>query len=227
MAKIFIDAGHGGADPGATYRDRLEKDDNLEIARLIVNEIKRHNIEVIESRKEDVAVSLQQRAVLANSSNADYFISIHRNASMPEQGQGVETYVFENASTKSRQLAQKVQERLVELGFRNRGVKTANFYVLRQTKMPAILIELGFIDNTNDNNLFDNKKDEIVKAIVISILDAVGVEYQEQNQANTGKKIVYRVMAGSFSSRENAQRQVDRLKQAGFDAIIMTFEIDS
>ncbi|KXZ39671.1 N-acetylmuramoyl-L-alanine amidase [Alkalithermobacter thermoalcaliphilus JW-YL-7 = DSM 7308] len=180
MIKIFIDAGHGGVDPGATYRDRLEKNDTLEIANLIADELKRHNITVILSRKDDVTVQLQERVNLANSNNADYFISIHRNAYVPEQSQGVETYIFENASIKSRQLAQKVQRGLVELGFRNRGVKTANFYVLRQTKMPAILIEIGFIDNSQDNKLFDSKKDEIVKSIVMSILDQVGIQYKEK-----------------------------------------------
>ncbi|KXZ40001.1 N-acetylmuramoyl-L-alanine amidase [Alkalithermobacter thermoalcaliphilus JW-YL-7 = DSM 7308] len=228
--KIFLDAGHGGTDPGATYKGRLEKNDVLQITRAVAEELKRHNVQVIESRTTDTTLTLAQRTDLANRSNSNYFISIHRNAFKPEQAQGVETFVFTNASQQSRQLANRVQEKLVGVGFRNRGIKTANFHVLRQTKMPAVLIEIGFIDNSQDNKLFDTKKDEIVKAITTAILEQIGVQYREktvqtqQVQQIDNSNILYRVMAGSFSSRENAERQVDRLKQAGFEATIMTFE---
>ena len=91
---------------------------------------------------------------------------------------------------------------------------------MRETKAPAILIEVGFLDNTKDNQLFDSKFDEIVKGISKAVLDEVGIKYEEYSQP----EILYRVMAGSYSNKENAERQVERLKKAGFDAVIMPYK---
>ncbi len=114
---------------------------------------------------------------------------------------------------------------LINLGFANRGLKQANYHVLRETKAPAVLVEMGFIDNTNDNRLFDSKRNEIIQSIAKAILAEVGVNYVEPvaapQPANGGT--LYRVMAGSFSDKANAEQQVQRLKAVGFDAIIMTF----
>lgn len=83
---------------------------------------------------------------------------------------GAETFIYSNGSIKARKLAKKVQEGLKLGRFKDRGVKTANFYVLRETKMPAILIEIGFIDNTFDNILFDNRTSQIVHEISKAII---------------------------------------------------------
>lgn len=110
------------------------------------------------------------------------------------------------------------------IGFANRGVKTANFHVLRETKAPSVLIELGFIDNNIDNNLFDGKRKEIIEILTKAILSQFGIDYKEESVSNSsGGKTLYRVMAGSFSVRENADKQVKRLKAAGFDATIIVF----
>ncbi len=121
---------------------------------------------------------------------------------------------------KAKNLAHKIQKALVGVGFTDRGVKKANFHVLRETKAPAILIEVGFLDNTKDNQLFDSKFDEIVKGISKAVLDEIGIKYEEYSQP----EILYRVMAGSYSNKENAERQVERLKKAGFDAVIMPYK---
>ena len=121
-------------------------------------------------------------------------------------------------------MAEKIQAAIVNLGFVNRGVKKANFHVLRETKAPAVLIELGFIDNSKDNSLFDSKKKDIIKAISKAILAQLGVTYKEEFVSNSSDgKTLYRVMAGSFSIRENANKQVQKLKAAGFEATIMIF----
>ena len=105
-------------------------------------------------------------------------------------------------------------------------MKKANFHVLRETKSPAVLLEVGFIDNTKDNKLFDAKFKEIVEVITKAILNEVGVKYVSKS-GNTSEpnnsKIFYRVMAGSYLDKDNAKRQVEALKKSGFDAVIMPY----
>jgi len=124
----------------------------------------------------------------------------------------------------AKNLADKIQKGLVDVGFKNRGVKKANFHVLRQTRAPAILLEIGFIDNTKDNIIFDTKFDEIVKVIAKAILEEVGVRYEVLKPIESSE-ILYRVMAGSYANRENANRQVEKLKKAGFEAMIMPYKM--
>lgn len=115
-----------------------------------------------------------------------------------------------------------MQKELVAIGFKDRGVKKANFHVLRETKSPAILIEVGFVDNTKDNDLFDSKFNEIAKVITKAILKEVGIRYVEPT-ISSDKKILYRVMAGSYVSRENAEKQVEKLQKSGFYGTIMIY----
>ena len=229
MIKLCFDYGHGGSDSGACYKGRKESNDVLSLGRAVAKEVRRHGIIVDETRTSDVTVSLNERSNFENRSNYDYFISFHRNAYKPEEANGIETYVFSFLDLRSKSLADKIQSNLVSVGFLNRGVKVADFHVLRETKASAILIEIGFIDNSSDNNLFDNKKNNIIKAVTKGILTHVGMSYKEctsipvQNIKEQGNKI-YRVMAGSYAVRENAEKQIRKLKLAGFDATIMAFE---
>ncbi|WP_246027736.1 N-acetylmuramoyl-L-alanine amidase [Lysinibacillus antri] len=101
-------------------------------------------------------------------------MSFHRNAAANPSANGVETFVFTINNSKSMPLATAIQKALVEIGFRNRGVKTANFHVLRETYSPAVLLEVGFISNTSDNMLFDSRFENIAKAIAGAIIGAVG-----------------------------------------------------
>ena len=224
MSRLCFDYGHGGNDPGACYNGRKESNDVLAIGREIAKEVRRHGVVVDEIRATDATLSLQQRSNYENKSNYDYFISFHRNAFKPEAATGAETYTYLNQNSRSKAMADKIQTAVVNVGFVNRGVKKANFHVLRETKAPAVLIELGFIDNSKDNSLFDTKKKEIIKAISKAILAQLGITYKEESVSNSSDgKTLYRVMAGSFSIRENAYKQVHKLKAAGFDATIMSF----
>lgn len=224
MSRLCFDYGHGGNDPGACYNGRKESSDVLAIGKEVAKEVRRHGVIVDEIRTTDATLSLQQRSNYENKSNYDYFISFHRNAFKPEAATGAETYTYLNQNSRSKAMADKIQTAVVNVGFINRGVKKANFHVLRETKAPAVLIELGFIDNSKDNSLFDTKKKEIIKAISKAILAQLGITYKEESVSNSSDgKTLYRVMAGSFSIRENADKQVHKLKAAGFDATIMSF----
>lgn len=225
MTRLCFDYGHGGNDSGASYNGRKESDDVLSLGKAVAAEVRRHVVTVDETRTLDATVSLRARSDFENRNIYDYFISFHRNAFEPEKARGVETYVYLNPSTRSKGLAQRIQESLVALGFVNRGVKEANFHVLRETKAPAVLIEVGFIDNSKDNSIFDNKRNEIIKALTKAILAQVGVDYIEPSpptQSASGQTL-YRVMSGSYQVRENAENQVQKLKAAGFEATIMIF----
>lgn len=225
MAGLCFDYGHGGSDSGACYKGRKESDDVLSIGKAVAAEVRKYGVTVDETRTSDATISLGERSSFENRNIYDYFISFHRNAYQPEKAKGVETYTYLNAGTKAKVLAQSIQTSLAALGFIDRGVKTANFHVLRETKAPAVLIEMGFIDNSADNNLFDAKRNEIIRVIAKAVLSQLGISCTgkiPEKQIST-EKTAYRVMAGSFSSRENAEVQLKKLKTAGFDAVIMTF----
>lgn len=172
MVKICFDYGHGGRDSGAVYKGRKESLDNLDLGMRVAERVAMFSLEIAETRTSDVSLGLGERVDFANKGNYDYFISFHRNAFRPEVANGAETFIHPKASPKARKLAEEIQKGLVACGFRNRGLKTADFYVLRKTKMPAVLIEIGFIDNSIDNDLFDLKRREIIhqisKAIVLA-----------------------------------------------------------
>ena len=225
MIKLCFDYGHGGKDSGASYKGRKESDDVLSIGKAVAAQVRRHGVTVDETRTSDATVSLGARSQLENKGSYDYFISFHRNAYKPEVGKGTETYVYLRGGVKANSLAKGIQMALINIGFANRGVKAANFHVLRETKSPAVLVEIGFIDNTKDNELFDTKFSEITEGITKAILDELGIKYIPLTRPvpKSNDKTLYRVMAGSYAVRENAERQVDKLKKAGFDATLMIF----
>ncbi len=202
MARLCFDYGHGGSDPGGVYKGRKEADDVLNLGRAVAAVLRRHGVIIDETRAADVSVSLKARCDFENKGSFDYFISFHRNAFKPETAAGVETYTYLNPSAKSKGLAEKIQSALVEVGFANREVKEANFHVLRETKAPAVLIEIGFIDNSQDNALFDGKRDEIVKAVAGAILSQLGLAYIEESQNGLEGALEVLVRNGILKSPE-------------------------
>ena len=145
--KIVLDAGHGGTDPGAIYKERKEKDDNLALTLAVGKILEDTGVDVVYTRTEDVYQTPFEKARIANQSGADYFISFHRNSSPEDnQYQGVEVLVYDKSGIKY-EMAQNIVGALGELGFREIGVKERpGLVVLRRTRMPALLIETGFLN---------------------------------------------------------------------------------
>ncbi len=171
---VMLDAGHGGWNPGAVYQGRQEKDDVLNLT-LAVGEILRQNgINVAYTRMDDTYESPYQKAQEGNQSGADYFVSIHRNSSpVPNQYSGVETLVY-NRYGEAARLAENINRQLEGVGFINQGVnERKNLVVLRDTDMPAVLVEVGFINTDADNYLFDTKFQEAAQAIADGILQTI------------------------------------------------------
>ena len=169
---IVLDAGHGGANPGATYNGRQEKTDALNLTLAVGRLLENAGVNVVYTRTSDTYDSPARKAEKANESGADYFVSIHRNSSVyPNQYTGIESLVYNRYGDAAR-MAENINENLQALGFINHGVnERTNLVVLNRTQMPALLIEAGFINNDSDNALFDNRFDELAQAIADGILD--------------------------------------------------------
>lgn len=180
MGKICleIDSGHGGKDAGAVNGSRHEADDNLKIGLRLGKVLKANGVDVAYTRKTDVYDSPSEKADMGNKSGADYFICIHRNSSANKSAKGAEVLV-RTVEGKKYKMAKAIQANLVEKGFVNRGVKTVDdLAVLNQTDMPALLIEVGFISNKEDNALLDEKFYSVVNAIARGIVETLGMEFK-------------------------------------------------
>ena len=178
--KVIIDAGHGGQEPGAVYEGRQEKEDALQLAFDVGNALERRGISVSYTRVSDVYDSPYEKAAMANASDADIFLSIHRNA-MPAPGiaSGVENLVYEDSGTAGA-LGRNIGEALAEAGWTDLGVKERpGLVVLRNTKIPAVLVEVGFINNEKDNEFLDAN----MAATADAIADGVLKSFRELDEA--------------------------------------------
>jgi len=179
--KICLDPGHGGTEFGAVgSMGTKEKDINLAVAKTVEGLLKQANIDVKMTRTTDETVSLEQRVNIANTYNADYFISIHCNA-YTSDSHGTETYCYKYGG-KGEILAKAIQEALISsIKLADRGIKEGNYYVLRLTNMPAVLTELAFLSNPEEEKLllspeFQNK---CAEAIARAIKKTLGIQSNE------------------------------------------------
>ena len=165
---VYLDAGHGGYDPGASYFGISEKSLTLAIQSRVKAKLEAEGYQVITTRTSDTYVDLTDRSRAANASESDIFVSIHINASGSSAAQGIETYYYQpyaeypsriNATyhanptrlSMSDTLANAIQSSLINAtGAQNQGVKRQTFAVLRETTAPAVLLELGFLSNPQE-----------------------------------------------------------------------------
>ena len=213
--KIVLDAGHGGTDPGAIYKERKEKDDNLELTLAVGKILEDNGIDVVYTRTTDIYQTPFEKEQLANQAGVDYFISFHRNSSPKDnQYNGAEVLIYDKSGIKY-DMAQNIVGALGELGFKELGVNARpGLVVLRKTRMPALLVETGFLNSDEDNKLYDEKQKEIAEAIATSILGTLNDETIEQ-------PLYYRVQTGVFRRRENADRMLYQLTDQGFPAFLL------
>ncbi len=176
---VIIDPGHGGRDPGAIGIGGLqEKDVNFPISMDVAEELRKQNIDVRLTRERDDFVSLQGRTDFANELDGDLFVSIHANAinlSRPEVN-GLETYYFRSG----RRLAEVIHSNVLNtVNIRDRKVRQARFFVLRHSKMPAVLVEVGFVTGAEDSRRLKdpNHRRRMAKAIANGI-----IQYLRENR---------------------------------------------
>lgn len=188
--KVFLDAGHGGNDPGAVGNGLREKDIVLNVTKKIGEILKHHGIEVEYSRTTDTFLKLHERANKANRAKAKVFVSVHVNSATNTQARGVETFSYPN-SAEGGKLARAIQSSIVssKIFAHNRGTKTANFAVLRLTNMPAALVELGFISNKLDAEILKNKQNEMALAVAKGILNYLGIKHEDKKENENKVKV--------------------------------------
>lgn len=166
---VVIDAGHGGADTGAVQNSYKEKDLTLELAKRIKAQNKNANIEIILTREEDQTLELYERAKKINEIKPTYFISLHTNKSNKKDLKGTEVFHFPS-KIEAKELAEKFFETIDEK-LEKRGVKSANFHILRETESPGFIYEIGFISNEEDYAFITSEegKQKIVNEILAFI----------------------------------------------------------
>ena len=152
---IVIDPGHGGFDPGAIGANGLqEKEVNLDLALLVKEKLKKEGYNVLLTRKTDEYVSLQRRVEIAKKEKARIFVSIHNNSSRKSHTSGSEVYISQNYKKEDRELAKFINDNLCnEIKLDDRGLKQDNFYVIKNTIMPSVLIEVAFLSNPHEEKL--------------------------------------------------------------------------
>lgn len=240
-ALIAIDPGHGGADVGAVgtlpdafptgLPERLrkgktviyEKDVNLDVAQRLNGWLRGRGFLTLMTRTEDLAggdlpytgvgADLSARVRIANAAKADLFISIHSNA-LSAKSSGTETFRFYSATGAANRLAKSVHGQVVDrLQLPDRGVKTAGFYVLRNTNMPAILLESAFLTNPEEAEFLaqPNVRQQIADAV------GTGVALHLADEPGVAAKPKYWVTAGRFRTKRIADRRVIQAQRAGFE----------
>ncbi|MDD4170275.1 MAG: N-acetylmuramoyl-L-alanine amidase [Desulfotomaculaceae bacterium] len=174
--KLILDPGHGGKDSGAVGNGLQEKDLNFDLSKRIAAKLSAYDVDVTLTRNKDIYLDLSERCEIANSLRADYFCSIHTNSG---GGSGYESYVYTGAREDTENIRSTIHNVVAgyykKAGFADRGKKRANFAVLRDTDMPAILLENLFIDNKVDAgklkeaSFLDGLADAISKGLVESL----------------------------------------------------------
>ena len=170
--RLVIDAGHGGTDKGSTFESIYEKDINLSIAKKIQSFSKGKNVEVILVREDDKEVSLKDRITMINNLNPDLLLSIHINNSLDSKANGTEIYYSKANEFYKRALnyADKIISNSVD-EIQMKGLKEANFTILKNTKCPALMVEVGFLSNMENRGFLTS--DEGQQQVAMSILNAI------------------------------------------------------
>ncbi|WP_075720962.1 N-acetylmuramoyl-L-alanine amidase [Roseburia sp. 499] len=247
---IMIDSGHGGMDNGAVYMGRKEKDDNLRIGLAVGERLEKAGYHVLYTRNTDVYDTPLQKAQKANNAGADYFFSFHRNSGeIPNTYSGAQALVYAD-NTRAYQIGENIMEQLIQLGFKDLGVEERpGLVVLRRTNMPAVLLELGFINNDEDNRIFDEQFDQMADAIVRGIEQSIplapvkkqygvqvglfryqsNAEYLKEELENIGYTVVvrreepyYAVVVGRETTLEDATNLQNQLRQQGYDTLVVS-----
>lgn len=216
--KVFLSAGHGGSDPGACANGLTEKDLNLQILLSCKSELERHGIKVVCSRLVDENDPVSQEVKEANASGADIAVSFHSNAG---GGDGSETF-YHSTSAAGKKLAELCEKHTKAIGQNSRGVKFGDkLYFVCKTHMTAVLCECAFVDNSVDKQIIDTVEElkRFGVAYAKAILEYLGIAYK--SAVTAGENTRYRVQVGAYTLKENAEKIAKKLKDLGFDAIIV------
>ncbi|MGL5712398.1 MAG: N-acetylmuramoyl-L-alanine amidase [Paraclostridium sp.] len=220
MKKLVIDLGHGGADPGAVGPNGTHESNIVLAIGTELNELlKGCNLEVKFTRLSNKYLSLSERSRIANDFKADYFLSIHINSAKDNTVRGVEVWQYSNSNEKLNKFSNELCDDVSKiLNIRNRGLKLSkDLSVLKNTTMPAALIEVDFISNAQAEK--DLKVNANIKAVAIAIKNNLAKLLDLEVATND---TWYKVCIGAYRDKNNALNQVKQAKNKGFaDAYII------
>ncbi len=236
MIKIGLDAGHGLYTSGKQTPDGIKEWTlNDRVRDNVVKILSDYECEIIHVDNDEGAAdeSLSSRLNKYINAGVKAFVSIHHNAYSGKWNSvtGVETYVDNNPTSVDMRLANCIQERLTKYtGLRNRGIKRCDFYVINQDKIPAVLVEGGFMDSTIDYPVITSNEGQAAyaKAVAEGLIEFLGLAKKEtivkpdtNNSVVNNNGTLYKVQVGAFSKKENAEAMAEKLKAAGFTAIVV------
>lgn len=214
---VILDYGHGGNDPGACAGDYKEKIWNYETGKACREELLRHNMTVYETRTADQTLSLEQRCKIANSYNAMFIVSIHHNAGGGDRGE-----VIHSISNSGKPLAERIANELQVVGqstnkvySKKSSTNNKDYYgIIRGTNAISVIVEVCFIDNTEDRKIADTLSERKRNGVAIAhaILKQMNITIKQLDFDT-----YYRVICGSYNERGNAEIQLRELKKVGFD----------
>lgn len=213
MKKLVIDLGHGGTDPGAIGQNGThEANVVLAIGKELNDLLKCYDVDCKFTRFSDEYISLSERANIANAFGADYFVSIHINSAEDTSVRGVEVWQYDNRNEKLINFSEELCEDVGKIfNIRNRGVKfSKELYVLRNTNMPACLIEVDFVSNKDAEN--DLKASINIKSVATAIMKNILTLYD----LDVKEDVLYKVCIGAYNDKNNAINQTALAKQKGF-----------
>ncbi|WP_327991802.1 N-acetylmuramoyl-L-alanine amidase [Heyndrickxia sporothermodurans] len=231
MLKIMLDAGHGPNTPGKRSPDNYKEfsftSSVADHAKALLETYENVSVYFAHSKKEDVP--LKERTDKANRLKVDCYVAIHANAygTTWTSANGIETYVYLTKPKEAVALANKVQKNLIiATGLADRGVKTADFHVLRETNMTAILTECGFYTNKSELKLIrsESYQKTCAEAIVKGIVDQYKLKKKKATtppKKEAKPKELYKVQIGAFADEKNEERLLKELKDKGYDPVIV------
>ena len=241
---LILDSGHAKNTAGKKAFDNslYEWDFNNKMQYLLKTRAEAHGITVKLTNPSPGTVSDISLTTRANTANNFYknlnipkaiMISLHANAYGADfnSARGVEVYHASNASNNSKNLAKYICDNIysdvkaIDTGFKNRGVKCQDFTVIYKTITPAVLVEYGFYSNKDDLKILKNNQNELVEATLKGICKYFNIKYQEPKKEvvktdSTASNTYYRVIAGSYTNKTNADKLVTELKNKGYNAFI-------
>lgn len=225
--KVYLGIGHGGSDPGAVANGIEEADANLVIGKACAAELERHDVEVMLSRTTDITEGTTAKVKECNAFDPDLAGDIHNNAG---GGDGAEVYHSINGG-EGKELAEAILKEIEAIGQNSRGAKTrkgtnGDYYgFIRGTACPAVIVECAFLDNKKDVQIIDTVAEQQAMGVAIAkgFLRQLKIAYKAPQATIKEPELVstlYRVQVGAFSKKANAERKMEAVKAAGFDAFI-------
>lgn len=221
--EVFIGIGHGGSDPGSQSAGLVEKNVNLVMGLACKAELERHGVIVRMSRTIDENDPVSQEVRECNAFNPDIAIEIHNNAG---GGDGFEAFYWSGDANGLR-LGRLIETEVKSIGQNSRGLKSGNkLMFVNSTKTTAVLLEGFFLDNAKDRTIADTTAEQQAfgRAYAKGVLKYLGITYKNPVEpkppvTNTGK--LYKVHAGAFKDKVNAENRVKALQAKGFEACIV------